>query len=64
MVLGWVAGGGTPPHQMPAPTAAPPAYGLAESLRAQGKASEAAAVGARSERAWAGADVQLTASRF
>ena len=39
-------------------------YGLAQSLRAQGKAEEAAAVDERFRRAWARADVTLTASRF
>ncbi|HEU5324037.1 MAG TPA: hypothetical protein VFX28_24760, partial [Methylomirabilota bacterium] len=39
-------------------------FGLAQSLRAQGKAADAAAVEARFERAWARADVRLTASRF
>jgi predicted Zn-dependent protease len=39
-------------------------FGLAQSLRAQGKAAEAAEVQARFERAWARADVRLTASRF
>ncbi len=39
-------------------------FGLAQSLRAQGKTAEAAAVEQRFQRAWAGADVTLTASRF
>jgi tetratricopeptide (TPR) repeat protein len=39
-------------------------YGLAQALRAQGKADEAAAVDARFQRAWARADVTLNASRF
>ena len=39
-------------------------FGLAQALRAQGKSSEAADVDARFARAWAGADVTLTASRF
>ena len=39
-------------------------FGLAQSLRAQGKTTDAAAVDARFRRAWARADVQLTASRF
>ena len=39
-------------------------YGLAQSLRAQGKAADAAAVDERFRRAWAQADVALTASRF
>jgi tetratricopeptide (TPR) repeat protein len=39
-------------------------FGLAESLRAQGKAAEAAQAGARFQKAWAKADVKLTASRF
>jgi len=39
-------------------------YGLAQALRAQGKADEAAAVDGRFRRAWARADVTLTASRF
>jgi len=39
-------------------------YGLAQSLRAQGKADEAAAVDERFRRAWVRADVTLTASRF
>jgi hypothetical protein len=39
-------------------------FGLAESLRAQGKKDEAAAVQARFDKAWARADVKLTASRF
>jgi len=39
-------------------------YGLALSLRAQGKEKEAAAVDAEFKKAWAKADVKLTASRF
>ena len=39
-------------------------FGLAQSLRAQGKGAEATAVDARFRRAWARADVTLTASRF
>jgi tetratricopeptide (TPR) repeat protein len=39
-------------------------YGLAQSLRAQGKTDEAAAVDARFRRAWARADVTLASSRF
>ena len=39
-------------------------FGLAQALRAQGKRAEAADVDARFARAWAGADVTLTASRF
>ena len=39
-------------------------FGLAQALRAQGKSAEAADVDARFARAWAGADVSLTASRF
>ena len=39
-------------------------FGLARALRAQGKSAEAADVSARFARAWAGADVTLTASRF
>jgi len=39
-------------------------FGLAQALRAQGKSAEAADVDARFARAWAGADVTLTASRF
>ena len=39
-------------------------FGLAQALRAQGKGAEAADVDARFARAWAGADVTLTASRF
>ena len=38
--------------------------GLAQALRAQGKSAEAAAVDARFRKAWADADVTLTASRF
>jgi tetratricopeptide (TPR) repeat protein len=39
-------------------------FGLAQSLRAQGKSADAAAVDERFRRAWARADVTLTASRF
>ncbi len=39
-------------------------YGLKESLQAQGKREEAAAVEQRFGKAWARADVRLTASRF
>ena len=39
-------------------------FGLAQALRAQGKSSAAADVDARFSRAWAAADVTLTASRF
>ena len=39
-------------------------YGLAASLRAQGKTSEAAEVEGRFARAWSQADVKLTGSRF
>jgi tetratricopeptide (TPR) repeat protein len=39
-------------------------YGLARSLQAQGKTAEAAAVEARFQKAWAQADVTLSASRF
>jgi len=39
-------------------------FGLAQSLRAQGKSADAAAVDTRFRRAWARADVTLTASRF
>jgi tetratricopeptide (TPR) repeat protein len=39
-------------------------FGLAQSLRAQGKTADAAAVEARFQRAWSRADVTLTASRF
>ena len=39
-------------------------FGLAQSLRAQGKTAEAEQVDARFARAWARADVTLTASRF
>jgi tetratricopeptide (TPR) repeat protein len=39
-------------------------FGLAESLRAQGKAAEAAEADARFRKAWAQADVELKASRF
>jgi hypothetical protein len=39
-------------------------FGLAHSLRAQGRAAEAAQADAHYRRAWARADVTLTASRF
>jgi tetratricopeptide (TPR) repeat protein len=39
-------------------------YGLAQSLRAQGKTGEAAQADESFKKAWAQADVQLTASRF
>jgi tetratricopeptide (TPR) repeat protein len=39
-------------------------YGLARSLQAQGKTAEAQAVQARFQKAWAEADVTLSASRF
>jgi tetratricopeptide (TPR) repeat protein len=39
-------------------------FGLAQSLRAQNKTAEAAAVDARFRRAWARADVTLTSSRL
>jgi predicted Zn-dependent protease len=39
-------------------------FGLAQSLRAQGKTAEAARVEASFRTAWAQADVTLTASRF
>jgi tetratricopeptide (TPR) repeat protein len=39
-------------------------FGLAQSLRAQGKAAEAAQVDGSFRKAWAQADVKLTASRF
>jgi predicted Zn-dependent protease len=39
-------------------------YGLAQSLRAQGKTGEADAAQARFRKAWAQADVTLSASRF
>jgi tetratricopeptide (TPR) repeat protein len=39
-------------------------FGLAQSLWAQGKTADAAAVDARFRRAWARADVVLTSSRF
>ena len=39
-------------------------FGLAESLRAQGKTADAAQAEARFRKAWATADVRLTASRF
>ena len=39
-------------------------FGLAQSLRAQAKTADAAAVDARFSRAWGRADVRLTSSRF
>ena len=39
-------------------------YGLARSLRAQGKEAEAAKVDARFKTAWQHADVKLASSRF
>jgi tetratricopeptide (TPR) repeat protein len=39
-------------------------YGLMQALKAQGKNEDAALVEARFKKAWARADVQLTASRF
>lgn len=39
-------------------------YGLAQSLRAQGKSQDATAVEEQFKKAWAKADVELTASRF
>src|SRR5688572_10720162 len=39
-------------------------FGLAAALKAQGKTAEAAAVEQRFAKAWAGADVKLTGSRF
>lgn len=39
-------------------------YGLAQAMRAQGKADEAKLIDADFKKAWADADVQLTASRF
>ena len=39
-------------------------FGLAQALRAQGRADEAAATQARFEKAWTRADVKLSASRF
>jgi hypothetical protein len=39
-------------------------FGLAQALRAQGRADEAAAAQTRFEKAWARADVKLAASRF
>jgi tetratricopeptide (TPR) repeat protein len=39
-------------------------FGLAAALKAQGKAADAAAVEQRFAKAWAGADVKLTGSRF
>ena len=38
--------------------------GLADALRAQGKKADADAAEARFKKAWAGADVTLTSSRF
>jgi hypothetical protein len=39
-------------------------FGLVQALRAQGRQDDAAAVQARFDKAWARADVKLTASRF
>jgi tetratricopeptide (TPR) repeat protein len=39
-------------------------FGLAESLRKQGKSADAAMAEKRFQKAWAQADVKLTASRF
>jgi tetratricopeptide (TPR) repeat protein len=39
-------------------------YGLARALRAQGRDADAAAIDQRFQKAWAEADVKLTASRF
>ena len=39
-------------------------FGLMQALRAEGKAAEALTVGERFRKAWASADVTLTASRF
>jgi hypothetical protein len=39
-------------------------FGLAQSLRAQGKMEDAAATEARFQKAWTLADVTLSASRF
>jgi len=39
-------------------------FGLVKALQARGRAAEARAVEARFRKAWAGADVMLTASRF
>jgi predicted Zn-dependent protease len=39
-------------------------FGLAQSLRAQGKEAEAGQADASFKKAWAKADVKLTASRF
>ena len=39
-------------------------FGLASALKAQGKSAEATAVEQRFSKAWSGADVKLTASRF
>ena len=39
-------------------------FGLTQSLRAQGKAEEAAEVQRRFEQAWQHADISLTSSRF
>jgi TolA-binding protein len=39
-------------------------FGLMKALQAQGTVAEARTVEARFQKAWAGADVTLTASRF
>jgi len=39
-------------------------FGLAQALRAQNKTNEAKLIEADFKKAWADADVQLTASRF
>ncbi len=39
-------------------------FGLAAALKAQGKSGDAAAVDQRFKKAWTGADVTLSASRF
>ena len=39
-------------------------FGLGQALRAEGRNDEAAAIEARFQKAWARADVKLTASRF
>lgn len=39
-------------------------FGLLQSLRAQGRSGEAEAVGERFQKAWRGADITLTGSRF
>jgi hypothetical protein len=39
-------------------------FGLMQALKAQGKTADAALVEARFKKAWARADVTLTASRF